>query len=646
MCALSAVVRPVQAGSSASRAAEAGVEKVSVRPLATALEMLGSEGSAALVVQLESPASQIGKPVLALYLQASAAIIRDASTLTLEMDDVPVATTFLTGYSSSRPWSVVLAGAGEGFHVLRLRTRLLSGAPPCAAAPGSAPSVWLRILPGSELAYLRQKDAAPAPTVSGLLAQWRRERSAVLLAPRQRLAPQALAAYLEADALIRSLSAQPAAATNEDAGSTPQLSLEIDAREPLLASSQVVGVAAAQSGKLVVKARSDAELAQALSSLRSLQWQQACQQPQCILGRAASAAWTASASRAGADSTNEAAPALPVMRLAERGYPRGYVARGEGRHVLRLQWQRPAWWTLNEWPELRLVVDASPHPALRLSKSSVEVFLNSRSIGRFELSARAQQPSFLMTRIPAQYWQQAVWTFDLVVTLRSSAEPPHCVVDEGSIWLALAAESALLVPRLEPRYDGSLRDFDERARSRRPVLVCAQPVPGAALAVLGAVLFPWAGREPWQVVAKEDACGPLCVVVKTEQAGDAAPAIRLSKSSCGAAVCERLTVSLGSQLDRMPAVQSPRYDLIVNAQAELVDGRWSALGETGRQLSARRARPAALEAPTEDSAPASEQHLHRQLLDGLWLVCVVLLAAAAWAVTARTVERAGKRSRT
>lgn len=486
------------------------------------------------------------------------------------------------------------------------------------------------------LARAESPPEGSAGSVSGLLAGWQKHSARVRVVLPETLGADWLPAGLAADALVRSLSAQPVTAADASAAATLRLS-----PLPLAAATNLeVAVVEAEAGTLTVSAMSAQDVARTLIRLRQPVLQSTCNTRLCQIPLVAEPQRPPDRARSPNKDPRSDAQSQ-VFTVGERGYPGGYTARGEGRHVLAFSFHRPVNWQIEEWPTLRLFVDRSLHPALDGAASAVEVRLHGLSLGRFPLTARAGRVLLVSQPIPASFWDLPVWDFEVISTLASTSGLPAATTEVSPLWLSIAPRSSLYVPRREPQFPHSLAAWHRRMAEGPPQLRLSQPLPSALLPALGAALFPWSGPAPWRIAEAGTRCLPPCrelrIVYSNRPAGGlASDGMTIAVESDGSDAPSRAVITLWPAGAVPGPVASPDYGAVVTTALTLRDGRFSPSGDTARQGSEVRIRGPS--PPTDDvHSLVSDRATQRVQFDWAWSVVCLLLLALGW-------RRSGQRS--
>ncbi len=603
------------------------VQTARIAPFPNGQLIRGSEGSAAAVIELPEGSSVKHPALLSLQTAFSDSAIGAQSTLTAELDEVPFFATHLAQpkkaprkepqnsapNGQSTEGLIPLPPALPGYHILRIRSRLVTPGDPCTQRPEQ--TLWLRILATTELRTSRRVEPTEPHSVASLLSTWMHDRAKVNLAIPETLSHINLTAALAADALLRSLGVRPQTGNP----SLPQLRLRTDLASQPKADPLVAARLAVEADSLTLSAAGDRELLQSLYALRSQPLWNHCDAAQCELS--ASDLEAADPAPQQDKLARERSPAL-VRTLRDLGYDRGHLSKGEGQHVFSFTWLRPSAFEVSEWPTLRLTVHRSRHPALDPAASSIEVHLSGQSLGRFSLQGDGEKPLLLSAEVPRAFFAEDSFRFEIVTTLISAARPPKCVIEPSALWSVISADSGLFVPRKEQFYPDSLAAFWKRTDKTTPRLILPAALPRSLLPQLGSVLAAFDHGRRFLVDQSTSDCGGLCIEARimehkaepkrTESLGTALAIDRVPKEAP-----KRLIIWLREDAHGQPDPETPDVAAIITPQAQLAQGRWLPQGETGKPGKETRVRiPHLVE---EDGQPVpSDRQQERQRIDLLW----------------------------
>lgn len=581
-------------------------------------QILGSEGSAVAVIQLPEQAPASPSAVLRLFVALARDVIPQKSTVSIELDGVPLHSSFLSEPTSAIAVTVALPRTLPGYHVLRIRTRLVSLRNPCGSK--QVEPLWLRILSESRLEFVRPSSLPSTPSVAALLSSWRSSRAAVTLLTEEQVSQRQLPVVLAADAFLRNLGAQPQTVGDRVRRFIVRVvpAYADDQGMSQGASLRVVG------DSLFLDAGTPQELILRLYALRKASTWESCGTEQCDFAPA-----DRNPSAEAAHSSPRDHARAPVRSFRDLGFPSGYVAKGEGQHVLTFAWPRPSFFALKEWPTLRLLVRRSGHPALDPHQSGVDVRLQGQVIARFDLDAAdaSHRPLSLTVEVPPRFFSADALSFEVVTSLIGSAKPPRCLLEPDALWLVIAPDSGLYVPRTEYSYPNSLAGFAERAAALAPQLVVPKDLSRLVLPRLGAILFPIERGRAWAIATSTSDCGPLCVVIS-----DKSPLTQSDTASSSSTVIateqnptarqHQLKIYLTAPKEGEAWTESPDYHSIITTRAELTLSGWQPRGETGKVGKERHVPLPSLS--IDGHAIDSHEQAVRKLLDGLWMMILVL----------------------
>lgn len=413
-----------------------------------------------------------GSPRVDLRYEASDLLSR-RSLLTVEVDGVPRVTRPLR---ASGRLVAALGELGEGFHRLTVRARLRVDEDPCLDQ--SADDAWVRI----DSADLHGVSAsAGGETLLEWLAE-QSEESIRLEVPdevRESLEPDWASAVLDAHALLWSRGLKPAPRADR------ALHLRVGAVD------EGVAFAAVDGDDLVVTAAGPGALAVGLRALGDEGVLQRCATEGCELSELRESAEVRS------DRTTE------VVRLDDLGFARGWRAAGEGRHVLRFGWDRPADWRPTEWPRVEMAVRV-PATGIDVERSRATLSVNDIPLATWALEAGEAR---WRGRVPEAVWTEGRWEVELAVTLRTH-EDEGCHDEDDDLWVHVDGSSSLTVPREELAFAGLASAVDH---FRGAPLVWNERLGVDALGAVGAVLAPLQGSEPWRWLPPGRECRGACI---------------------------------------------------------------------------------------------------------------------------------------
>ena len=142
-----------------------------------------------------------------------------------------------------------------------------------------------------------------------------------------------------------------------------------------------------------------------------------------------------------------------AAKLEQLGYPNGWTARGDGTSTLRLYWERPPWWELFRYPELRMQVRKSGTGDWREDMPALSVRINGQPIASFSLSNVKSNLANVTARIPAHFWDAPGWSIEIDAHLEQ--DNASCAYSESDhSWLVIEPGSGLFIPRKETEFNG------------------------------------------------------------------------------------------------------------------------------------------------------------------------------------------------
>lgn len=121
---------PKQNPTQASASTDGAVEIVHTPLLRSSLTLTGQRSTAELAIQLDPLSQGRSAPHLILQWDVSAIVDLGLSTLTVELDEIPIASIKLDKSQPKRTLDLSLSGTSGGFHVVRVRAHLLTGPDP------------------------------------------------------------------------------------------------------------------------------------------------------------------------------------------------------------------------------------------------------------------------------------------------------------------------------------------------------------------------------------------------------------------------------------------------------------------------------------------------------------------------------------
>lgn len=639
------------------------IEGVHTEILRSAISLRGSRGSSEISIYLDPWQQRRSAPILRLLWDVSGIVDLSLSTLTVELDDAPMATLPLRAMQSGRTLEVSLSGVSGGFHRLIIRTRLLTGPDPCQLPYDR--ELWLRLLPTSAISYKRLPPQPRPGTVAGVLADWQALGTSVAVRPELPVDRGGAAAYLLIDRWLRQHDLHPTLATDEK--SAAQVRLQV---RPSLApgggpgAQTILARLERHGADLSITARSSADLETLAYKLLTPGPLTYCLGADCFIPRTSPP--TPSVLSGVAD------PPVPTrpdpedfLSLAQHGYPRGFTARGAGFHLLRLHFPRPPRWQLGDAPQLSLQVAAATTPLLDRTASSVSIRIGDRPVASYSPASLQGSQDKLLVKLPPETREQSGWDVEVEVHLRSERSTRCAADDDTALWLTISPGSGLAVPHEVRSIAGTLASLLELSREQSAEIVYSPTLNWPAVAALAAVLSPLARAHPLAVVKQQVECRSLCIL---PQLGALPPSSSLTlvnvlgdlhwldkeglaqlpllparsgvllelsppaAASDPAASLQRLAVQLPPGFVYDPAMASPDFDALLVRQALWSAGRWLSWGAVVKHSGLVPQMPGPAAPSAAAVARIERRGLPRWLIDGFWLLgtaSVLFLAARA-----------------
>ncbi|MBL4689559.1 MAG: cellulose biosynthesis cyclic di-GMP-binding regulatory protein BcsB [Nannocystaceae bacterium] len=454
-------------------------------------------------VPLRAPRRSVAKARsrVSVRWQASELIDLEKSSMTVSIDGRPVRTAWMSDLDNDDGPNVsagdLLANLGAvspGPHLMTVSAQLVVDADPCLER--YAEQAWVTLTTESEVRH----DAALPWISSGDLRElpedWRRDDTgAVALGVPLSMTPDTVLAVVEAAQTLQRWGLKPTLQPAKG-GAGPAIIIRSVDQPDAVAPSLLERLAVAPkptralvelSGlQVTILARTAADLPRAVTQFASEHTRALCPVGEpCLLSTSVNT---------GAEEEDDEQQPAQVLSLSDIGYAQGWTAEGPGKHELRIVWPRPASWTVEHRPQLRLKARVSQHPQLDREASSVTIRLNGRPLATWHLAE--PQPQFtLAVGIPNDAWADEVWVFDVVTHLRAADDIPCAAIDNDVVWFTLQPDSALFVDRSEALYSG-IAGFYRTSEERRPVLVWTEPRAWQDVVVWSTVLLPFAEQTP------------------------------------------------------------------------------------------------------------------------------------------------------
>lgn len=612
-----------------------------------AVTLLGQTSSSEVSVYIDPWTDRRSAPHLRIPFDVSGIVDPSLSTITFELDNAPILSTTLQKLQTNRTLELSLSGVGGGFHMIRVRTRLLTSSDPCRSLYDR--ELWLRLSPDSELSYLRVPSENKDEHVGGILSAWQGTRSSVLIQPNVPIQRGSVGAYLQAARWLFQSGLHADTVPQGVAGKALVLRTASSGPDPAIPwEPALLGGLARQGTQLVATARTPDDLETMFLQLQAPDSLAQCTERICLLARHNKARVPAKK----ADRPDSPRPADAVVTLAQQGLPHGFTARGGGWHQLRLIWERPDSLMLSGEPELRLDVQTAALASLDRNASSLTVKLGDRPLASFSPALLQRESMPLRVRIPKEQWEQKSWAFEVEINLRAVQMERCQSSDDSTLWLTIGATSGIYAQYQERHHPGTLAAIADLAQRHPVQIVYSRTLNWPAVATMSAVLAKLSSRSIWQTVDAQSACGPICILPQVGALPDSSPLALLAVggqlhwvdrddsfhlpllSAEGSVFLdipkipphadslrkgELLWVHFPLDYHHKQVPDSPDFALLPYGQLVWSHSRWLPLGEAskGELPIADKGPPVAPEAP---SRPAWNLRIPRQALDGIWLL--------------------------
>ncbi|MEM6992471.1 MAG: cellulose biosynthesis cyclic di-GMP-binding regulatory protein BcsB [Myxococcota bacterium] len=574
---------------------------------------------------------------------ASEVVNPRASTLTVSVDGRPVRTVWLSDLMKGGDVLPLLADLGPisaGPHLATVAAKLVVDGDPCLLR--HAEDAWVTLSTESSVQHY-----APLPASSGgswmqLEADWR-AAGLVLDLPLE-LSPHAVLATIDAVQRLRRWGVKVTLTSPSEA--VPTLSLrslnDTDVARGLAsvlrqAPGATRAVISRTAATVTVLARSPEDLPRAIAQLSSRRTRSMCPRrgPCLLTSSAEDLSNIATRVRNGAS----------VLSLSDLGHPQGWTASGTGRHTLRFVWPRPATWTVEHRPQLRLSASISQHAQIDRQATAISVKLNDQPLASWHWDDEDGERT-LAVLVPDYAWDDDAWVFDVVVELRADGARPCADVNDDVVWFKLGPDSALHVEREEALYAG-VAGFFRATQRTRPLLEWRPPTRWRDVVTLATLLAPFADQTPGQRWAWVDGStapnvprvrfpaestprGSAIRAERTREGSwwldrsgelgiplvDTAGSVLITHDGDGEA--EVLTVHLGALVEAS-ALPVPNYASLHGHNALFASGVWTSLGRDEHPGGTRVIRAEPEEAGERPVASTDSERAYRQL-NLLWLV--------------------------
>jgi Bacterial cellulose synthase subunit len=479
------------------------------------LQIKGLTAQATFSISVDAKKERKTDPVLHLVWRKSRLIDVQRSTLSVVVDGNVRRTAWLADLGDGK-YAVPLTGLAGGVHTLVLRASLRVDDDPCLQQYRD--DAWFTIKSESTVAWERREQtpkqvlALPLSPINRYPDVWQRLAdgwSGVHLnmpSTSRTLDAGQASAYLEAHHLIRRWAyLAQRQATSRTVGSFHLLTLadltfkadgtahiNSDAHQMIVrrfaqTPAATYFITSDAQGGLSVVGRDTEGLRDGIAILANDSARTLCNDSVCEGGSAS--VYPATPIKATHSVNTEQPDASRVWSLRQANYANGWLARGEGTHVLAFNWQRPATWKIAAWPMLHLHGQASNASTVDASNSMVTVRLNGRPLASYPLSQWQHQRSEV--RIPSELWDAPQWAFEIAVTLKATQSKKCVGAEEDSLWFTIGTNTQLLVPRQEQSFD-SVGKFYSDAISQGNLPALYAPIFELdALESLAPVLYPF-----------------------------------------------------------------------------------------------------------------------------------------------------------
>lgn len=570
-------------------------------PIQRPLLLRGQTGTATFSFLLAAA----GVPSLDLSWSVSEIVDHRKSRLTVEVDQRPVRTVWLSAISEGKTrgrWKLNLGESQAGFHTVKVKAKLSVPGDPCLRRHEEG--AWLQLHPNSVLTLPVAPSSARA-TIADLPEALRISQGGfVRMVLPSELSQSTVLAALEAYDLLRGWGLKPTL----DSSVKPALVLQTLEKSPGAPSPaawalehapiEARAAAAMQGDTLTIVSRSPADLAGAVRQLGQRRVRSICPvESPCLLGRQTA--------------VSRPAPELEpngsrVLDLEALGHPRGWLAKGSGVHKLRFVYAPKNWWRIDRSPELDLSVRLPKASVLSSKLTTLTVLLNERPLGTWHLG-RGTPRTNLKARVPEAFWRDDTWSFEVVVRLFPEEELPCDTLDERAIWAVVEAKSSLTVERRES-LQGGIASFFEEAKKQRPSLIWPPFSGWREVLAIASLLHPFSLETPtqswrWAIAPAPEEQRSIAIVDANEvhrgelsQINSVREAWWLDASeSLGIPLAEventaristesktRLVLQIGSTAGRGWSV-APDYRALRGRHALWVNQRWHSLGTPNDQ---------------------------------------------------------------
>jgi Bacterial cellulose synthase subunit len=454
--------------------------EIPIAPSAIKLGLL--EQQRHLVIHADRPEERLSDPVLTIHWIPDSDLDLNASSVTIELDGRELQRVELAK-NPSNSIAITLHKLEAGMHRVTVRGTLKSSQYSCS----SQATAGLTLQAKSNLSWTRKDHSVPPSPLALYPNAWPRSASAVsdieLVVHATAASDKHMGgAFLDADHLLRSWGFRPVDRSTSDTvgqftialfephkAASSSLAIHANASEQrwqhahqsLHRETKLGYVAFADEARNVVVIGRDVEGLRrglhmlALEHRRSLCVDLFClgtQRPDPTTLRQHLIQDTALRDDTTPPTRSVAEDPTRVLTLAERGHPKGWAARHFGVHRLSFVWQRPMHWRITADPTLAIKGDVSQAGHVDAKRSSIAISINGKPVATYSLERWVGSKTAL--RVPRDLWLESEWVITAEVELIPSDDTPCKVMNQGSAWLTIDADTALFVPREEALYSG------------------------------------------------------------------------------------------------------------------------------------------------------------------------------------------------
>ncbi len=402
---------------------------------------------------------------LTIPLRVSSVVNLAESTLTASIDGIPAATLRLADsidQTQRGEWRFEIPVASGQSRLLELSSVLTANDATCD--PRHARDLWVVVGDQAAATWPAAATAiAVAPNNESFMRYWQAEQAPIRLDPRLDSAPAAMLSVLRLVTRMRENqlnlvhAADAAADVVEisifDAQNMPEPGPAKQLHEALAeAPETTLGGWFYDDSTLFVLARSETNLSELFRGLFDPATRARCPRTSpCILLEGLLPAvpdlWPAE---------NETGSDGLVLGVAELGFANGWQARGSGSHRLLMVWQRPAGWTINTAPQLRLRLRASSAAQLDHANSNVRIEVNEAPLISWTVPNHPGEDTWLNAKLPEQYWGADTLAIAINLSLVETDATPCSFQQQDDIWVGIAPDSGLFIDREQAQW----RDID------------------------------------------------------------------------------------------------------------------------------------------------------------------------------------------